>query len=137
MIRLVENKKVVAGFYREIVNNKNINAIEDFLTDDYIYNGEKRGAQGQKFLVSYYLNAFTHLKNTIEFAVAEADMVCVRENLTGKHTGEFMGVHPTNKTIKWTSTAMLKIREGKICEVWDETDFLTMFKQIGQWPAVR
>jgi predicted ester cyclase len=132
---LVENKRVVSGFYKEIVNNKNINAIEDFLTDDYIYNGTKHGAQGQKFLVSYYLTAFSNLKNHIDFSVAEGDWVCVREKWSAKHTGDFMGVPATHKTIKWTSTAMLKIREGKICEVWDETDFLTMFKQIGRWPG--
>lgn len=132
---LVDNKRVVSGFYKEIVNNKNINAIEDFLTDDYIYNGQQHGAHGQKMLIKYYLTAFSDLKNYIDFALAEADLVCVRETWSARHTGDFMGIEASNKLIYWTSTAILRIREGKICEVWDETDFLTMFKQIGKWPG--
>ena len=41
-----ENKKIVYGFYPEIINNNNDEATGNFLTDDFVRNGVQRGADG-------------------------------------------------------------------------------------------
>jgi predicted ester cyclase len=132
---LDKNKQIVAGFYREVINNKNLDSIGYFLTDDFTHNGDKKGVEGQKAVVKMFLTAFSNLVNTIEISMAENDLVCVHENWTGKHTGEFMGVPASDKNVKWTSTAILRIRDGKIATAWDENDFLGLFMQIGKWPS--
>lgn len=128
------NKQLAAAFYEEIINKKNVEAIGNYLTDDFIHNGVQRGVEGQKQAVEMFLSAFNNLENTIELSISEGDMVCVHETWAGIHTGEFMGIKPTGKNVKWTSTAILKIREGKICLAWDENDFLSLFQQIGEFP---
>jgi len=133
---LEQNKQIVEEFYTEIINNRNFEAIGNYLTDDFMHNGEQRGAAGQKQIVQYFLNAFSGIVNTIELSLAEGDLVCIHEKWTGKHTGEFMGVAATGKNISWTSTAILKIRDRKISQAWDENDLLGLFQQIGKYPEI-
>ena len=84
-----------------------------------------------------FLTAFSNLVNTIEISFAQNDLVCVHEDWTGKHTGDFMGVPASGKNVKWTSTAILKIRDSKIAVAWDENDFLGLFMQIGKFPEIK
>ncbi len=131
-----DNKTIVRDFYNEIINERKIDTIGKYLTDDFIHNGEQRGAEGQKEAVVYFLAAFSDLLNTIEISFGENDLVCVHESWTGFHSGDFMGVAATNKTIKWTSTAILRIRDSKISQSWDENNFLGLFQQIGEYPKI-
>ncbi len=130
------NKQIAAKFYEEVINKRNVDAIGDFITDDFIHNGKLRGIDGQRKAVEMFLNAFRDLVNTIELSLSEGDMVCVHECWKGIHTGEFMGVKATGKNVTWTSTAVLKIRDGKICRAWDENDLLGLFQQIGELPKI-
>lgn len=132
---LDNNKQIVAAFYREVINNKKIDSIGDYLTDDFTHNGVKKGVEGQKEVVKMFLAAFSNLVNSIEISMAEDDLVCVHETWTGKHTGDFMGVPASGQNVKWTSTAILKIHDGKISAAWDENDFLGLFQQIGKFPG--
>lgn len=132
---LDENKQIAASFYREVINNKKLDSIGNYLTDDFIHNGVKKGVEGQKEVVKMFLAAFSNLVNSIEISMAEGDLVCVHESWTGKHTGDFMSVPASGQNVKWTSTAILKIRDGKISAAWDENDFLGLFHQIGKFPG--
>lgn len=132
----MDNKQIAVGFYEEIINKKNVEAIGNYLTDDFTHNGVLKGVEGQKQVVQMFLTAFSNLFNTIELSVSEGDMVCVHETWTGVHTGNFLGVEASGKSVKWTSTAILKIRDGKIAVAWDENDFLGLFQQIGAYPKI-
>jgi len=133
---MTDNKNIAAAFYEEVMNKRNVDSIGNYLTDDFIHNGVQRGVEGQKQVVEMFLGAFSGLVNTIEISLSEGDMVCVHESWAGVHTGEFMGVKPSHKKVTWSSTAILKIRDGKICRAWDENDFLGLFQQIGQYPII-
>lgn len=131
---LEENKKVVQEFYHTIINEKKIDFIGQYLTDDFVHNGEQRGIKGQKEAVLQLLTAFPDLENSIEISLSEGDLVAVHSNWKGTHEGEFMGVPATKTPVNWQSTAILKIRGGKICEAWDVNDFLSLFQKIGKYP---
>ncbi|HEX2787019.1 MAG TPA: ester cyclase [Ignavibacteria bacterium] len=131
---LEENKKIVQEFYHTIINEKKIDFIGQYLTDDFVHNGEQRGIKGQKEAVQMFIAAFPDLQNTIEVSLAEEDLVAVHETWKGTHEGEFMGVPATKTPVNWQSTAILKIRGGKICEAWDVNDFLSLFQEIGKYP---
>lgn len=132
-----ENKSIVAAFYEDIINNRNIDSIGKYLTDDFIHNGESRGIAGQLAAIQMFLNAFKGLVNTIELSLGEGDFVCVHEKWKGVHTGEFFGVKASGKNVEWSSTAILQLRSGKICRAWDENDFLSLFQQIGSFPDIK
>lgn len=135
-MQIQNNKNIVSGFYIEVINKRNINSIGDYLTEDFIHNGVLRGITGQADAVKMFLNAFNPLENAIEFSLGEDNLVCVHEKWKGIHTGNFMGIKATGKNVHWTSTAVLQIRDGKICRAWDENDFLSLFSQIGSFPKI-
>ena len=131
-----EHVRMAAAFYDEVINNKKTESIGEFLTEDFTHNGESRGVEGQKQAVEMFLNAFEGLTNTQLIIFGSGNMVCVHSGWKGKHTGSFMNVEATGKDVSWTSTAILKFRGEKICEAWDENDFLSLFRQIGRFPKV-
>lgn len=133
----MNNIDIVKGFYDEVINNKNLDAIGNYLSEDFIHNGESRGLDGQKQIIQEnFFNAFPDIKVNCEFFVCENDLVTVHNVWSGTHSGNFLGVAATGKTVHWQANAILKIRENKITEAWDVNDFLGLFMQLGSFPKI-
>jgi len=49
----------------------------------------------------------------------------------GVHTGDFMGIAPTQKEIDTTTISIVRIDNGKIVERWNVTDRLEIARQLG------
>jgi predicted ester cyclase len=81
--------------------------------------------------------AFPDLTMTPDEAniVVEGNQVVVHSLLTGTHSGEFLGVAPTGKTVTWSHTDFLRFAGGKVVERWVSADTLTLFQQIGLLPG--
>jgi len=67
--------------------------------------------------------------------VVEGDRAVAHSLLTGTHSGEFLGVAPTGKTVTWSHTDFVRIAGGTIVERWVSADTLTLFQQIGLLPG--
>lgn len=131
------NSNIVKNFYDIVINQKNLDAIGDFLTDDFIHNGESRGLEGQKQIIQQnFFDAFPDIKVNCEFFVCENDLVTVHNIWSGTHKGNFLGVPATGKHVEWRANAILQIKDGKIIKAWDENDFLTLFMQLGAFPKI-
>jgi steroid delta-isomerase-like uncharacterized protein len=115
-------KELVRRFYREAINERDSGACERLLTADFVHNGEPRGRAGQRQAVDYFLAAFPDLRNEIELILAEDDLVAAHQRWTGTHEGEFLGVAASGRAVEFTSTAVLRVRDGLIVEAWDEMD---------------
>lgn len=116
------DKDLVRRFYREAINERDASACERLLTVDFVHNGEARGRAGQRQAVEYFLAAFPDLRNEILLLLAEDDLVAAHQRWTGTHEGEFLGVGPTGRQVEFTSTAILRTRDGLIAQAWDELD---------------
>lgn len=124
------NKDLVRRFYREAINERDSGACERLLSEDFVHNGEARGRAGQRQAVDYFLAAFPDLHNEIELILAEDDLVAAHQRWRGTHSDEFLGVEATGRQIEFTSTAVLRIRNGLICQAWDEMDAASLIKQL-------
>ena len=47
------------------------------------------------------------------------------------HTGEGIGITPTDKPVEFTGMTMVRVKDGKIVEAWNNFDFMAMFQQLG------
>jgi predicted ester cyclase len=112
------NKDLVRRFYREAINERDSAACERLLSEDFVHNGEPRGRLGQRQAVDYFLAAFPDLRNEIELILAEDDLVAAHQRWRGTHGDEF------------TSTAVLRVRDGLISQAWDEMDSGVIVKQL-------
>jgi steroid delta-isomerase-like uncharacterized protein len=130
-----ENKSIVASFYEEAINDRNLGAVDRLLAEDFVHNGEPRGRTGQRQAVKVFLDAFSDLHNEIEFMLAEDDLVAAHQRWSGTHSGEFAGIEATGKKVEFTSTAVLRFEHGLIAEAWDEVDMLSVMQQLGAVPS--
>jgi predicted ester cyclase len=125
------NKELVRRFYREAIVERDSSACERLLSVDFVHNGETRGRAGQRQTVDYFLVAFPDLGHEIELLFGEGDLVAAHQRWAGIHGGEFLGVAATGRRIEFTSTAILRVRDGLIAEAWDEMDSGAILAQLG------
>ena len=91
--------------------------------------------EGIKLLVKALRSAFPDLKITIDFSVAEGDLVATYATTTGTMKGEFAGMPPSGKTATWEAIHIARIKDGKVVEHWAVQDQLGMLQQLGFMPT--
>ena len=92
------------------------------------------GLQANKEFNASLFRGFPDIKQTIEDLVAEGDKVIYRTTMAGTHTGEFLGIPPTNKPGKINDFTLLRITNGQIVEWWYECNLLALMQQLGLMP---
>jgi steroid delta-isomerase-like uncharacterized protein len=93
------------------------------------------GLKANKEFNASLFQGFPDIQHTIEETIAEGDKVVYRTTLKGTHTGEFMGIPPTGKSVVINDFTLLRIVEGKIVEWWYDCNLLAVMQQLGLMPA--
>ncbi|QVQ51735.1 ester cyclase [Spiractinospora alimapuensis] len=73
-------------------------------------------------------DAFTGFTMEILHAVEDGDMIAIHWKSSGRHTGTFMDVPPTGRTVTVQGAAFLRHRDNRITEetvVWDPRELLS------------
>ena len=70
------------------------------------------------------MTAFPDSENGIVLIRAEGDPVAAHQRRRGTHEGDYLGIAPTGRRSEFTSTAVLRVAEGRIAQAWVEVDFL-------------
>ena len=133
-----KNKAIVGRWFEEVWNKGRSDAIDEMFAADGIAHGlsddpEKpmEGPVGFKPFHAAFRGAFPNVEVVVEDLIAEGDKVVARCTVRGKHTGDHLGVAASNVPVEFTGIAIVRIKEGKIVEAWNNFDFLKMNKQIG------
>jgi predicted ester cyclase len=127
-----ENKATYKHFIDEILNGRDLSAVPRYTPASFVDHRhlESSGIEGtQKFLASVFA-AFPDIVFTPEDMVAEGDRVVVRFSIVGTHKGEFMGVAPTGKRVRWSGINIGRVVNGQIVELWGEGDFFGLMRQL-------
>ena len=74
---------------------------------------------------------FPEFQHVIEDMIAEGDKVAARFINHGIYNGEYAGKDTIGKKVSFTSTAIYRICEGKLLELWVDYDALGMLQQLG------
>ena len=62
--------------------------------------------------------------------VAQGDIVAVRWTARGTSRGDFLMLSPTGKAIEYTGVSMYRIEGGKIAEIWETRNTLSIMRQL-------
>ena len=134
-----DNKAVNRRFYEEVLNKKNLAAIDELFTADYVSHSTPPGLppnrEGLKMFISAFHAAFPDGKITIEEQVAEGDRVVTRGTFRGTQTGEFQSMPPTGKKVEISAIDIARFKGGKHAEHWGGPDQLSLLIQLGAVPA--
>lgn len=134
-----ENKALVLRVYDEAINQKSIDAFDEFVSEDAVEHEEMpglptRGPAAPKAAFTMFFAAFPDLAMEVDEVIAEGDKVAVRCTMTGTHEGEFMGIPPTNKSFAVQVIDMFEVGGGQITAHWGTTDQAAMMEQLGLAP---
>jgi steroid delta-isomerase-like uncharacterized protein len=128
--RLTErNKAVVRAYLAEIAQRGIIVARERYFTSTTTFNGEPDLAR-QFTRIAELRRAFPDLEMVIEQQIAEGPWVATRVTYRGTHTGEFAGIPATGRRIEYAGTAMDRLENGKVVEMWHTVNMHLLMRQI-------
>jgi predicted ester cyclase len=134
-----ENKAIFRHYVEEVSNKGNLDLVDEIF-DRYISHQsdgrtEERGPEDVKRFIGEFRQAFPDFRSTIEYQVAEGDMVVTRWRASGTHQGEFRGIAPTGNPVAMSGIGVFRFsNEGKVVESWDNLDELGMMQQMGAIP---
>jgi predicted ester cyclase len=63
--------------------------------------------------------------------MVEGDKIAARCTVRGTHAGDGLGLAATNMPVEFTGICIVRVRDGKIIEAWNNFDFMSMFQQVG------
>ena len=122
-----ENKEIVRRYFEDVVNGCRLAEAEEVLTPELLAHMEPRLRMRGKAVPDW--------KVTIEFQVAEGDLVVTVGTTRGTHVGEwftpFGTLPPTSKHFAFTFTSTMRLQDGRIAEiVWSNWDWLELLQQL-------
>jgi len=116
-------------------DKKNLAILDEVCAPDYKYyfpsNGKPINLEENKNHWQALIVAFPDLNHTIEEIYAVGDIVVTREIIRGTHKGEFAGMPPTGKKVEFGAIKISRCVDGKLAEIWAESDAITMYQQLG------
>jgi steroid delta-isomerase-like uncharacterized protein len=133
-----ENEALIRRWFEEVWNKGREEAIDEMFAADGIAHGladetgnDLRGPQDFKPFFRKFRSAFPDIEVVVEDTVSEGDKLAARCTVRGKHQSDSLGFAATQRPMEMTGITIVRIRDGKIVEAWNNFDFLTMFKQLG------
>lgn len=131
---LDDNKAVARAFFEEF-SNGNLQAVADLMAEDHVFHFPLApGPQDKPTHVAGQANIktiFPDYRFEIIDQIAEGDLVLTRSWVRGTQQGEFLGQPGTGQTFEITLNNVMRIRDGKIVDEWDEFDTLSFLSQLG------
>ena len=130
-----ENKALVRRFYEEVINQKDLSALDRICAPDLVDHthppGYPAGVEGTKQLMGRFISAFPDVQMTIEDLIAEGDRVACRWAAQGTHKGDMGGIAPTGNQINITGTSIFRFVGGRCVEHWESFNQMDMMRQLG------
>ncbi|MFC6976883.1 ester cyclase [Halomicroarcula sp. GCM10025709] len=122
----------------EVHGKHNLDFIDDYHAPDWVghIDGEDLTNSEYKQMQRQLVEGIPAAEFTFEPVVVEGNMVAGHWVMAGDHTGEFLGVKPTGRTLRVTGTYVVRYGEdGTAKETWGTVDRFGMLQQLGIAPT--
>ena len=119
----MNNKEIVKLFYEYVVSENRLDEAAHFLSAEYA----EEMCQHQKSVRNTYPDYMISITRQFE----DGEYVVSEFVMRGTHSGEFLGITPTNKTIEIKGVNIDKIVDGKIVEHSGAANTLEAFWENG------
>ena len=130
-----DNKALVQRFYDEVINQKNLTALDQFVSPNAVNHTVPAGLpQGPSQFLGMHLNAFPDVRATVEDLLADGDKVIARVSFRGTQQSAFGSIQPRGKPITVMAINIFRIANGKMEEHWGLSDRLSALQQLGIVP---
>ena len=130
----IQNKALVIQFYKSF-DRRRLEEGLALLSPDLTAHmaGTARSLSKAEFSLigQEVYEAFPDGRHTFEQAIAHRDKVTTCGFFTGTHLGEFQGIPPTGKAVRFAVMHIDRVSHSRIVEHWGLGDSLSMVQQLG------
>jgi steroid delta-isomerase-like uncharacterized protein len=134
-----QSQTILHRWMEEVWNKGRLDAIDEMLASDVVIHGiggeAIHGPENYRPFIESVHNTFSPIEVVVEDAVEQGDTIVARCTVRGTHTGDGIGVAPTGRRVEFSGMTMVKVKDGKMVEVWNNFDFASMQQQIGADPT--
>jgi predicted dinucleotide-binding enzyme/predicted ester cyclase len=133
---LVKSADVLARSLVGTFAGANSSAGESVLAEDFVaylpYTRYPiRGREEFENWMKQFRSAFSNFQCDIDELIDDGMRVAVRWTWSGTHTGKLLGIAPTDRTIEFTETHLLRISGDRIAEDHGSANLLDLLNQLG------
>jgi steroid delta-isomerase-like uncharacterized protein len=116
-----------------VVNEGKVNVLDTAYAPEIVLHTvpEIKGIAGAKAYYANFVTGFSNRKFIVKDMYASGDKVTKYWQFKGTHTGVFMGIPATGKTIDIEGCTIAKMVDGKIVEERDFMDNMSFLTQLG------
>jgi steroid delta-isomerase-like uncharacterized protein len=128
-------------FVDEVCNGRKLDAADEMFSADHAYHDPGspwagKGPAGIKDVIGVYHRGVKDARWDVHAMSQTSDTVIMRWTGSGTHTGDLLGIPPTNRKVRVDGIWMFRIAGGKIVESWNCWDTLGMLQQLGVVPQL-
>jgi len=128
---------LVHEWFEQVWNRGDVAAIDRLMADDVVIHGlqdaDGRQLEGKQGFIPFFhrfREAFPDLQIVVEDTVVEGDTMACRCTVRGTHRGHTLGFAATHRPVDFSGMCIVRVRNGKIVEGWNNFDFATMSAQL-------
>jgi len=126
--------------WEEVFPDGDVAALREVLHADSVDHSarpdEPDGIEGAVQTMRWLHSVFSDLEFDIHHVIGEGDLVAVHCTMTGRHTGDLMGIPPTNRQVATPTIHIVRFRDGKVAEHWAVHNDMVTMRQLGAAPVI-
>jgi len=133
MSNTTTNKETVGRVFAEVINLGKLDLIDELFDPDF-ETVTPQGALDREGFAGYvqaWRAGFPDVRCDVEDLTAEDDRVAWAIRATGTHTGDFMGIPATGRTVDFDSLNLATFRNGRLHRHTVMMDLGRMMQQLG------
>jgi steroid delta-isomerase-like uncharacterized protein len=127
------NKTDLSNSYRDYIaclNEQDWPKLEQFVSDDVYYNGQRIGLTGYREMLERDFNEIPDLHFNIQLLMSDSPYIAARLAFDCTPKGSFLGLHVDGKKVSFTENVFYEFRNGKIEQVWSVIDKAAIEAQL-------
>ncbi len=131
-------KTIARRILEEILPGGDVAALAQVIHPSFVDHhgppGAPPGREGMAWSIRMLQAAFSDRHWEIHQVIADHDTVVLDGTFHGRHTGEFMGLAPTSRSVAFRQVHILRFQDGLGIERWAVPDDLDLARQLGPSP---
>lgn len=129
------NAETVRRYFEEVLSAGQLDLLDELVAVDVIHHaampGQSPGRVGLREVTLMLRTAFPDFTISIRDLMAKDDKVAARISISGTHRGALGELAATGRRVQYEELMILRLRGGKLAELWSMPDRLAMLTQLG------
>jgi ketosteroid isomerase-like protein len=126
-----DQKDAIIRWFEEVWNQNRRETIEELMPPDCVIHdaaGDIHGPEGFKLFAAALRSQFTDIRVTPHQAISDGDLTSLRWSATMRHV-------PTGKPLSTTGMSLVRFKDGRFAEAWQNWDLHGVNEQIAKSSA--